>query len=260
VNQPKQVESYLSSEGVGVIAGLLIIGGVLLGVTGSGKFPVVLLLLAGAVTAGWAWVRRSRPVPPEPRKVVETRPPRPTSAPIVDRPVPPEAKAEEKPEEKPEEKMEEPVEPAAPPVLPPSAAALLRALEARGPGRVTGQTVRVETLIETGDSLGTLHLVVSGDGPPRDLWFGQDGEPLPIEIIFGRMPPDGVPGVPISSKAVSAQQARLSQHDRTFLIENLSKTNATRVGGRALQDGERRALADGDLIEMGPVSIRYHFE
>ena len=34
----------------------------------------------------------------------------------------------------------------------------------------------------------------------------------------------------------------------------------TRVGGRTLQDGERRALADGDLIEMGPVSIRYHLE
>jgi uncharacterized membrane protein len=259
VKDAKQGETYLSSEGVGVLAGLLIIGAILLWVTGSRAVTVVVFLIAGIGLGVLAWMRRARSAPagqtaarsepPTPRpQAPAPEPARSTSLPETPEPPEPPAKADE------------PDQPAAPAALPPSAARLLKALEARRSEGVIGQTVRVETLIQTDGSLFTLHLVVSGDGPQRDLWFGRDGEPLPDEILIGRMPPGGIAAVAISSKVVSAQQARLSQHEGGFLIENLSKTNATRVGGRALQEGERRALAEGDLIEMGPVSIRYHLE
>jgi len=267
VKDAKQGETYLSSEGVGVLAGLLIIGAILLWVTGSGKVTVALFLLAGAAMAGWAVMRRGLPAPSNAAGAARRESPAARPATLrferaaIERPDEGsedrlEAKAETRPEEPPEPMVEKP---AGPPILPPTAAKLMKALESRSADGI-GQTLRVETLIEGGEPFGVVHLVISGDGPSRDAWFGRDGDALPLEIIVGRWPPQGMAAVQISSKAVSAQQARLSQHEGTFLIENLSKTNATRVGGRALQEGERRALASGDLIEMGPVSIRYHLE
>ena len=49
---------------------------------------------------------------------------------------------------------------------------------------------------------GVESVVVSGDGPARDYWFGKDGEELPSEIIIGRMPPEGAAAVTITSKTV----------------------------------------------------------
>jgi hypothetical protein len=91
VNQPKQRETYLSSEGVGVLAGLLIIGGILLGITGSGKFTVVLFLLGGIALAVAFRMRRVRsgtssaatsvrPGTPPARPPARSEPPSPDSA------------------------------------------------------------------------------------------------------------------------------------------------------------------------------------
>jgi predicted component of type VI protein secretion system len=57
---------------------------------------------------------------------------------------------------------------------------------------------------------------------------------------------------------VSGLQARLLHQGGTFAIENLSRTNTTRVNGRELASAEKRLLAVGDRIEMGPVTISFH--
>jgi predicted Ser/Thr protein kinase len=103
------------------------------------------------------------------------------------------------------------------------------------------------------------HLVVSGDGPPRDVWLcgDQDGS-WPAEIVIGRAATEGPSAVRIASPAVSGLQARLLHQGGTFLIENLSRTNTTKVNGRPLTAGEKRLLAVGDRIGMGPVTISFH--
>ena len=103
------------------------------------------------------------------------------------------------------------------------------------------------------------HLVVSGDGPPRDVWLcgDQDGS-WPAEIVIGRAAPEGPSSVRIASPAVSGLQARLLHQGGTFLIENLSRTNTTKVNGRPLTAGEKKLLAVGDRIGMGPVTISFH--
>lgn len=103
------------------------------------------------------------------------------------------------------------------------------------------------------------HLVVSGDGPTRDVPLGaeRDGSG-PVEIVIGRAVAEGPASVRIACRAVSGLQARLIRQGGTFSIENLSRTNTTRVNGRALASEEKRLLAVGDRIEMGPVIISFH--
>jgi F0F1-type ATP synthase assembly protein I len=111
-----------------------------------------------------------------------------------------------------------------------------------------------ESAIETFES--NARLVVTGDGPTRDHRLGgdQDGS-WPAEILIGRGVPQGPAAVRIASRAVSAVQARLRHQGGTFSVENLSKTNTTRVNGRELSPGEKRLLTVGDRIEMGPVVV-----
>ncbi len=102
-------------------------------------------------------------------------------------------------------------------------------------------------------------LVIAGDGPNREVLLcgDQDGS-WPAEILIGRGVKEGPAAVRVSSRAVSAVQARLRQQAGTFSVENLSKTNTTRVNGRELSPGEKRLLAVGDRIEMGPVIVSFH--
>ncbi|MEP6993509.1 MAG: FHA domain-containing serine/threonine-protein kinase [Acidobacteriota bacterium] len=103
------------------------------------------------------------------------------------------------------------------------------------------------------------HLVVSGDGPTRDVWLCGDHEgSWPVEIVIGRGVPEGPAAVRVASRAVSGLQARLRHQGGTFSIENLSRTNTTRVNGRELSADEKKLLAVGDRIEMGPVTISFH--
>ena len=69
---------------------------------------------------------------------------------------------------------------------------------------------------------------------------------------------EGPAAVRIGSRAVSSLQARLRHQAGTFSVENLSQTNRTRVNGRELSAGEKRLLAVGDRIEMGPVTVSFH--
>ncbi len=116
-----------------------------------------------------------------------------------------------------------------------------------------------ETAIETDLKPAGAHLVVAGDGPTRDVWLcgDQDGS-WPAEIVIGRGVTEGPAAVRIGSRAVSSMQARLRHQAGTFSVENLSQTNRTRVNGRELAAGEKRLLAVGDRIEMGPVIVSFH--
>lgn len=192
--------------------------------------------------------RESAPPPPvrrEPPPMPEEAP-----APAARRATPP---PEEPPKETPKETpAEEPN---------PKIEALRAALEALPSDPSGGQTVRIESIASLVPSGKIVHLQIEGDGPQRDVWFGKaPGEPWPVEVGIGRHPPPEMAAVEISEKTVSSLQAQLTKQDDTFLIENTSQTNKTRVNGQPLRSGEKRPLADGDRIEMGPVSIVYRLE
>ena len=123
---------------------------------------------------------------------------------------------------------------------------------------VTALQEPAETTGVTVDASGA-RLVIAGDGPNREVLLcgDQDGS-WPAEILIGRGVAEGPGAVRISSRAVSALQARLLHQAGTFSVENLSKTNMTRVNARELSPGEKRLLAVGDRIEMGPVIVSFH--
>jgi serine/threonine-protein kinase len=123
-------------------------------------------------------------------------------------------------------------------------------------GGVARQTGGIEP---TGNRPRGAHLTVSGDGPTRDVQVcGDEDESWPVEIVIGRAVAEGPAAVRLTCRAVSGLQARLLHQGGTFSVENLSRTNTTRVNGRALASGEQRLLAVGDRIEMGPVTISFH--
>ena len=110
--------------------------------------------------------------------------------------------------------------------------------------------------LEEAREVSGARLVIAGDGPNREVPLGGErGESWPEEIVIGRGVTEGPAAVRIASRAVSGLQARLRHQGETFSVENLSKTNTTRVNGRELSSGERRLLAAGDRIEMGPVTV-----
>jgi hypothetical protein len=101
-------------------------------------------------------------------------------------------------------------------------------------------------------------LVIAGDGPNREVLPAATRRFLARGDPDGRGVKEGPAAVRVSSRAVSAVQARLRHQAGTFSVENLSKTNTTRVNGHELSPGEKRLLAVGDRIEMGPVIVSFH--
>jgi len=91
-------------------------------------------------------------------------------------------------------------------------------------------------------------------GPKLSLVFHVGGE-----VLVRALPERGVLdigrdaecAIVIESAAMSRRHARLEIDDGALAIEDLASTNGTRVRGRALEPGERRELAMGDVIELG---------
>lgn len=99
--------------------------------------------------------------------------------------------------------------------------------------------------------------VVGGPGVGQVLRIPRDKNGT-FETVIGRgqevMP--GFVGLP--SRMVSRKQARLAQSGAAWMIENLSDTNPTIVGGKSLGGiGERSALQDGSSVVIGDVSLRF---
>lgn len=63
--------------------------------------------------------------------------------------------------------------------------------------------------------------------------------------------------IQLSAPTVSRRHASLLYHDGVWSITNLSETNPVRVNGAELRGEESVALAEGDLVEMGDLLLRF---
>lgn len=101
-------------------------------------------------------------------------------------------------------------------------------------------------------------LLISGDGENREVTLpGCSETKIHQEFVLGRACENSSPGIRLSSRTVSALHARLTCEGEGYYLENLSKTNPTFVNGRAIGDGEKRLLRDGDRIDLGEVSVSF---
>jgi protein phosphatase len=116
---------------------------------------------------------------------------------------------------------------------------------------------------DPGDN-GTLQLlpgritVVSGEGVGHEIRFVRVPG-TPPEVTFGRSSGPTHRHVQIESPTVSRLHARLRFDGSGWILSNLSRTNPTRLNGRALA-GERseHPVRNGDRIEMGEVTLEFH--
>lgn len=81
----------------------------------------------------------------------------------------------------------------------------------------------------------------------------------PAELILGREPGVSPQHIAFESSTVSRRHARLAFADGRWALSNLSQTNPVVVNDQELtvRDG-RRLLVDGDRLELGEVSLRFH--
>ena len=110
---------------------------------------------------------------------------------------------------------------------------------------------------------GTLQLlpgrfeVVAGMDGGRDIRFvrGPGGTP---EITLGRMEGPTHRHVQLPAQTVSRMHARMRFEAGRWHIANLSPTNPVVINGDPLDaDGQSRALAEGDRVELGEVVLRF---
>ncbi len=84
------------------------------------------------------------------------------------------------------------------------------------------------------------------------------------QLIIGRSDPirQIFPEVDLSTldtdRMVSRRQARVTQHDGRFYVEDLKALNATRLNGVALPPNEEYELQDGDMLRAGNIEIRFN--
>ena len=76
---------------------------------------------------------------------------------------------------------------------------------------------------------------------------------LEAGVVIGRNPHNAT--VVFEDDTLSRRHARLFAEGRAIFIEDLGSTNGTLVNGTRPDPGTRRALNDGDRIEMGAVQI-----
>lgn len=63
--------------------------------------------------------------------------------------------------------------------------------------------------------------------------------------------------IQIAAPTVSRRHATLLYRDGIWTIANLSETNPIRVNGTELQSSDAVPLADGDMVEMGDLVLRF---
>lgn len=102
------------------------------------------------------------------------------------------------------------------------------------------------------------HAPAAGGGGPLLLWFDAAGAvasaPVgPGGVILGR---DPTCDVVVPSPKVSRRHAVVHRSaDGTLELGDLGSANGTTVNGAELTPGTLRALADGDVIEVGGVAV-----
>jgi DNA-binding winged helix-turn-helix (wHTH) protein len=86
-------------------------------------------------------------------------------------------------------------------------------------------------------------------------WLVVSGRHIVLKPGENRIGRDPVSTVWLDSAGVSRSHACIAVLDTVATIEDLGSKNGTSVGGTLVTD--KRQLADGDRVELGPVSIMY---
>lgn len=77
---------------------------------------------------------------------------------------------------------------------------------------------------------------------------------LQAGAIIGREPPDPRLAIPIAQ--ISREHVKIYWQDGAVCIRDLGSTNGTRVGKRAVTARRAEPLAHGDVVVLGPMSLR----
>jgi hypothetical protein len=111
---------------------------------------------------------------------------------------------------------------------------------------------------------GTLQLlpgrleIVSGNEGVEEIRFVKVPGKEPL-VTFGRSSGEPHTHIELQSPTVSRKHAVMRFYSGSWHIENLSRTNPIVVAGKQLAlNGAPVRLVDGDEVEMGEVTFRYH--
>ncbi|MCC6928810.1 MAG: FHA domain-containing protein [Gemmatimonadaceae bacterium] len=124
---------------------------------------------------------------------------------------------------------------------------------------IQGTALRFHRPADASRALLPGHLqVVDGSDAGLDVRFVRlNGEP-PV-ISFGRSEGPPFRHVQLLDPTVSRTHARMEFDVDGWSLTNLSRTNPVLVNGSALTDEVPVRLQDGDRIEMGALTFRYHW-
>jgi hypothetical protein len=101
--------------------------------------------------------------------------------------------------------------------------------------------------------------VVAGRGLDGEIRFVRTAGPDGASVTFGRSEGPAYRHVQLDVPTVSRKHARMRWDGARWSLTNLSATNPVSVNGVALPgEGSAIDLADGDRIEMGEVTFRFH--
>ena len=101
--------------------------------------------------------------------------------------------------------------------------------------------------------------ILAGRDDGREIRFVRTGGPDGSIVTFGRAEGPPYRHVQLFEPTVSRNHARMRFDGSSWHLTNLSATNPVVLNGEELPaDGAPRPLRDGDRIEMGEVTFRFH--
>lgn len=101
--------------------------------------------------------------------------------------------------------------------------------------------------------------VVGGKGLGSEIRFVRTGGPDGSSVTFGRAEGPQYRHVQLDAPTVSRKHAHMRWDGARWSLTNLSATNPVAINGVALPgEGTAIDLADGDRVEMGEITFRFH--
>jgi FHA domain len=101
--------------------------------------------------------------------------------------------------------------------------------------------------------------VVAGKGLGSEIRFVRTGGPDGSSVTFGRAEGPMYRHVQLDAPTVSRRHATMRWDGARWSLTNLSATNPVSINGVALPgEGTAIDLADGDRVEMGEITFRFH--
>jgi hypothetical protein len=101
--------------------------------------------------------------------------------------------------------------------------------------------------------------VVAGQGLGSEIRFVRTGGPDGSSVTFGRAQGAPYRHIQLDVPTVSRRHAQMRWDGSRWSMTNLSSTNPVAINGVALPgEGTAIDLSDGDRVEMGEVTFRFH--